>query len=263
MSLITLTTDFGLCDSYVGVMKGVILSIAPTARIVDLCHGIPPQDIVAGALALDQSTSFFPAGTIHVAVVDPGVGSARTTVIIETERATYIGPDNGLFDLVVQRERFKHAVELKYPRYRLPVVSATFHGRDIFAPAAAHRFSGVPMDDFGPAMDYLPKLKLTHPLPHGETLQVHILRVDHFGNIVTDLTPSVLSAWNPDTTPLTFEFLHSNFTGVVSTTYADVPEGAPVAYFGSSGRLEIAIRNGNAAGFFKAARGFSVAVKKW
>src|SRR4051812_19980165 len=125
---ITLTTDFGLCDTFVGVMKGVIFSIAPAAQIIDLCHGVPPQDIVAGALSLEESCAFFPSGTIHVAVVDPGVGSARAAIALETERALYVGPDNGLFDLVLKKEKLKRAVRLENPRYRLPLVSATFHG---------------------------------------------------------------------------------------------------------------------------------------
>ncbi len=162
MPIITLTTDFGFRDTFAGVMKGVILSIAPAAQIVDLCHGIPPQDILAGALALEESAAFFPRGTIHVAVVDPGVGSDREAIAVETERAFYIGPDNGLFDLVVKKERLKRAVKLQNPRYRLPAVSATFHGRDIFAPAAAHLANGVALDEFGAPIAPLTELAIPH-----------------------------------------------------------------------------------------------------
>lgn len=262
MPIITLTTDFGLSDTFVGVMKGVILTIAPTATIVDVTHGIPPQDVLARAMSLEESVAFFPPGTIHVAIVDPGVGSSRAGIVLETVRAIYIGPDNGLFDLVVKKERFKRAVTLDNPKYRLPSISSTFHGRDIFAPAAAHLFNGVPLTDFGPGWEIVPTLKISSPCNHGELLQIHILKVDHFGNIITDLMPDIYAEWNPGNTPMTFEFLHATFTGTVSATYADVPNGSPIAYFGSSGRLEIAVRNGNAAGFFKAARGFSVRLLK-
>ena len=260
--MITLTSDFGLCDPFVGVMKGVILSIAPSAPIVDLCHGVPPQDILAGALTLEESTAYFPAGTIHIAVVDPGVGSARAAVALETERAIYVGPDNGIFDLVLKKESLKRAVKLENPRYELPVVSHTFHGRDIFAPAAAHLFNGAPLDDFGPPLAELTKLKMPAPIEHGGRLQLHILRVDHFGNIITDLKPAAYAEWNPGNAPVKFEFMHTCFIGSVLTAFAGVPEGAPVAYFGSGGWLEIAIRNGHAAGYFKVARGFSVMLEK-
>src|SRR5438128_197516 len=125
LPIITLTTDFGLQDPYVGVMKGVIATIAPQAQIIDLTHGIPPQDILAGAMALEESCRYFPAGTIHVAVVDPGVGSQRAAVAIETNRSLYIGPDNGLFDLILRREKLQRAVRLEDPAVRLPAVSAT------------------------------------------------------------------------------------------------------------------------------------------
>ncbi|HLX61374.1 MAG TPA: SAM-dependent chlorinase/fluorinase [Planctomycetota bacterium] len=260
--MITLTTDFGLNDTFVGVMKGVILSIAPSAKIVDLSHGLPQQDIVAGALALEESCAFFPDGTIHVAVVDPGVGSARTAVALETERAFFVGPDNGIFELVLTKDRLKRAVKLENPRYWLPAVCATFHGRDIFAPAAAHLANGVELSEFGPPCEKLVALNLHGPCEHGAQLKIHVLRADHFGNLITDLTHDVYAKWNPENTPLNFEFAHSSFMVPVSSTFSDVPEGSPVAYFGSGGRLEIGIRNGNAAAFFKAGKGFSITVGK-
>src|SRR5262249_14929797 len=146
--LITLTTDFGYEDPFVGIMKGVILSIDAGARIVDLTHGIEPQDIRGAALALHYAAPFFPAGTIHVVVVDPGVGSARRPILIESEDAFFIGPDNGVLSLAAARKKALRAVELANPRYHLQPVSSTFHGRDIFAPAAAHLAAGASVDDF-------------------------------------------------------------------------------------------------------------------
>src|SRR5262249_40537352 len=145
--IITLTTDFGLADPYVGVMKGVILGIAPEARIIDITNEIPAQNIVAGALALESAVDYFPESTIHVGVVDPGVGSDREPVTIETDRFTCIGPDNGLFGLATKRSTIRRIVRLTNPAHRLTQVSFTFHGRDIFAPAAAHLAAGISFEE--------------------------------------------------------------------------------------------------------------------
>lgn len=262
MPLITLTTDFGLDDTFVGAMKGVILSIASSAQIVDITHGIPPQDIVAGALALEESCSFYPGGAVHVAVVDPGVGSARAPIALETERAFYVGPDNGIFELILKREKFKRAVRLENPKYRLPSVSSTFHGRDIFAPAAAHIACFVSLAELGPPCTELVKLAVPEPVLKTGQLEIHVLRIDRFGNLITDLTPEIYAQWNPQNAPVKFALAERSFTSAVSTTFADVPEGDCVAYFGSGGRLEIAIRNRNAAKFFNAGRGFSIVLEK-
>lgn len=259
--LITLSTDFGHTDAYVGTMKGVIATLAPQAKVIDLTHGIPPQDVLSGAMALEESCRFFPEGTIHVAVVDPGVGSARAAVALETERSLYVGPDNGIFQLVLKRERLLRAVRLENPRYRLREVSSTFHGRDVFAPAAAHLANGVSLDDLGPNAGALVALNLPHPFHDGASLRIHILRSDSFGNLITDLTPDVFDAWNAEKQLVGFEFPHACFAGVCNT-FSEVPSGMPLAYFGSAGRLEIAIRDGNAAAFFKAVRGTTVLLSK-
>jgi S-adenosylmethionine hydrolase len=265
--IITLTTDFGLRDAYAGVMKGVILSLAPAVRIVDLTHEIPAQDILAGALALEEACPYFPPGTIHLAVIDPGVGSERLPLALETERAFYVGPDNGVFDLVIKKEGFKRAVKLDNPQYwigsliRGAAVSRTFHGRDIFAPAAAYLAHGTPFENLGSPAAVSPKLSVSHPIAQGERLTIHVVRVDHFGNLITDLTPHVFKTWNPENEPVAFTLTHGRIAGICAT-FADVPEGSPVAYFGSSGRLEMAIRGGNAALCFKVLRGNSIAVER-
>ncbi len=213
-------------------------------------------------MALEDSCGFFPAGTIHVAIVDPGVGSTRAAIALETEHAYYIGPNNGICDHILKRERLLRAVKLENPRYRLSVVSATFHGRDIFAPAAALLANGTPLSAFGSTLRELTKLKIPTPVQQGDRLQIHILRVDHFGNLITDLLPPQFTMWNPENAAVEFKFTHTQFIGVVQLTYADAPENTPVAYFGSGGRLEVAIRNGNAAAFFKEGKGFSISLGK-
>lgn len=260
--LITLTTDFGLQDPYVGVMKGVIASIAPQANVIDLSHGVPPQDILAGAMMLEESCAYFPPGTIHVAVVDPGVGSQRAAVAIETHRSLYIGPDNGLFDLVLNKEGLRRAVKLENPALRLPAVSATFHGRDIFAPAAAHLAKGLSLESFGEPAGPLTPLHLPQPEADGEALSIHVLRADRFGNLVTDLTPQRHAKWNPDQLPLSVILGNARFVGI-SHTFSDVEHGTPVAYFGSANRLEIAIREGNAEQYFQASRGTMIRLEKF
>jgi S-adenosyl-L-methionine hydrolase (adenosine-forming) len=243
--IITLTTDFGLSDHFVGVMKGVILSIAPQAQMVDLAHGIPAHDILAGALSLEASYNYFPEGTIHVAVVDPGVGSERSAIAVKTERYYFIAPDNGLLDLVLRAEKPQKIVKLTNPKYRLSSVSATFHGRDIFAPAAAHVASGVPLEAMGELTGELTHLPIPAPKRIGEALEIHVLCADHFGNLITDLTRSEYDRWNQEGRKVSISCGKLEIHGV-SCTYAQVPQGQALAYFGSGGRLEIAVREGRA-----------------
>src|ERR1044071_10245 len=163
MAIITLTTDFGETDTYAGVMKGVILGIAPDASIVDLTHGITSQDIVGAALALESALDYFPDGTIHVAVVDPGVGSDRKAIAIQTENFFLVGPDNGLFSLALDRHPHLQAIHLTNSQFHLKSVSATFHGRDIFAPVAAQIARGAPLLDLGAPIEDLTKLVIPKP----------------------------------------------------------------------------------------------------
>jgi hypothetical protein len=242
--LITLTTDFGLNDAFVGIMKGVIAGINPHARVIDLAHGIPAQDILAGALTLRHSIAYFPPGTIHVAVVDPGVGSARRPLLIESNGNFLVGPDNGVLSLAVGDSTPTRIVQLANPTYHLQPTSATFHGRDIFAPAAAHLSRGVPPDAFGEKMDSFVKLALPKTVRTEKTLAGEVIYVDQFGNLFTNVE-------RRDLTGLAMDQLAVALGGYriqsIAAHYTAVRHGEFVAIFNSWGLLEIALNQGNAA----------------
>jgi hypothetical protein len=241
MAIITLTTDFGLADGYVGIMKAVILGIARDVRLVDLSHDIPPQDVREAIYLLDGAAPYFPAGTIHLAVVDPGVGSERRALVVRTGSACYVGPDNGLFTRPLA-ELGVQAWELDRPEFWLPQVSRTFHGRDIFAPVAAHLANEVPPAEMGRAIDDPVRLAISGPArdPDG-AVRGQVVHVDRFGNLITD----VPAAW------LTGEGWRCRIAGEVLTglsgTYAAAVPGALLMLIGSGDTLEIAERDGNAA----------------
>lgn len=251
MPLLTFTSDFGLRDSYVGVVHGVIAGIAPAARVIDLTHGVPAQDVRAGALALYIGCRYFPADTIHLAVVDPGVGTPRRALLLRTADQWFIGPDNGLFNLVAPTEALRGCWELTNPRYRLPTLSATFHGRDLFGPAAAHLANGVAPDDLGtptaPPLQ-LPDLQLCET-GLGETLGV-VLAVDHFGNMVTNIraTPD----WTEAVRARRVRAWLEGRPLCVVTTYGEAAgtggdrATSLLVLAGSSGLLEVAVANGSA-----------------
>ena len=185
--LITLLTDFGTRDAYVGSLKGVILSLNPEVRLVDLSHEVDPQDIRAGAFMLAEAAAYFPPGTIHLAVVDPGVGSRRRALAARCRGHYWVGPDNGLFHLIFNRAPDLAMVSLENPAYFRPRVSATFHGRDIFAPVAAHLSLGVDLDDFGPRVTDPVSLAFPEPEFGPETIQGEIISVDRFGNLISNI----------------------------------------------------------------------------
>src|SRR5258707_11254834 len=191
--IITLTTDFGLRDPFVGTMKGVILSICATARLVDLTHDVEPQDLLGAGLALEAALPFFPDGTVHLAVVDPGVGSGRRALAVGVGEHYLVGPDKGVLTPALRRARWT-AVELTAPEYRLPEVSRPFHGRDVFAPAAAYLAAGVPLERLGPVVGD-PVLR---PIPvsrlEGDVLVGEVLAVDRFGNLLTSIEAARLTA---------------------------------------------------------------------
>lgn len=259
---IALLSDFGYRDHYAGVMRGVIASIAPAAPVVDITHGIPPQSIAAGAIALRESWRFFPFGTIFVAVVDPGVGTARRPVAIETAAgARFIGPDNGVLWLAADQAGIARAVELRAPRFRLADVSQSFHGRDIFAPAAAHLWLRTPLGAFGPELDDLQQFSLGLVERKGTTLLGRVVYVDGFGNLVTNLGRAEVERLTPSKGAALSVTISGSAPITVRGTYGDVTPGAPVAMFGSFGLLEIAVRDGSAAGFFAAGPGAAVRVQ--
>lgn len=190
---ITLTTDFGTSDYFVGAMKGVVLSVCPSARIVDITHKIPAHDIQTGAFTLLASYKNFPKQTIHVAVVDPGVGSTRRPILIQSRDYFFVGPDNGLLSNAAEKESDVKVFHLTNEKYFCQSVSATFHGRDLFAPVAAWLACGVEAKEFGEEIDDFVKLGSLNPLVEGETLKGRIINIDRFGNIVTNIMPEHLT----------------------------------------------------------------------
>lgn len=185
--LITLTTDFGSKDPFVGIMKGVIFGINPNAHIIDLSHGIPPQDLMAGALVLRYSAPFFPQGTIHVAVVDPGVGTQRRPLLIESEGCFFIGPDNGILSLALEGKKVRQVIDLSNEIYHLKPTSATFHGRDIFAPVAAYLSLGIPQQELGVPVNDFAKLPWPEVIKTERAIQGEVIYIDGFGNLITNV----------------------------------------------------------------------------
>jgi len=245
--IITLTTDFGADDIFVGVMKGVILRINPAVRVIDLTHAVPPQSVEMGALLLRLAVPYFPAGTIHVAVVDPGVGSARRSVVVETESGILVGPDNGLLAPAAEQAGIKRLVECTNQSYWLPHLGATFHGRDIYAPVAAHLSCGVALESVGEFCAPLTPLAL--PLAKreqvGEQIQIRgtVVWVDRFGNLITNIAAQDIEAFPPQ--ELSVSIADTVIDGLVSA-YAAVPDGELLALLNSWGLVEIARRNGSA-----------------
>lgn len=251
--IITLTTDFGTSDAYVAIMKGVILTLAPDARLIDITHDIPPQDVFAAAVTLEAAVGCFPEGTIHLAVVDPGVGSNRAAIAVATAAGNLlVGPDNGLFSAVLERDAPVEAVRLDNAEFHRQPVSDTFHGRDIFAPAAGHLARGIALRDLGSPLDELVRMQMPAPVPRGNNLQLHVLAIDRFGNIITDLTREAFDLWR-ERTPLSRIGIRLRGAEIhgISRTYGDVPGAQPVAYFGSTNRLEIAVSQGSASALFQ------------
>ncbi len=268
---IALLTDFGLEDTYVGVMKGVIAGIAPDVPVIDITHAVPPGDIRHGAFKLWQAARYFPQGSVFTVVVDPGVGTARRPVAVAWHGRTFVLPDNGLMTYLLASAPAEAAVALENPEFRLPYVSSTFHGRDLFAPAAAHLARGVPLARFGPLVEDLarfdpPRLEVLQGAVRGE-----VVHVDRFGNLITSIgfleqreEALSLRPWlpGPAGTELPLAFLRVRLPSgrrlPLHRTFGDVPEGRPVAYVGSERLLEIAINRGRASDRLEMGRGAEV-----
>lgn len=261
---IAILTDFGYRDHYAGVMKGVITSICPQAPIIDLTHGIPPQHVLAGALALRESVNFFPRRTIFLAVVDPGVGTDRKPIAVETRSGPrLVGPDNGLLWLAAQRTEIKQIVELRSPRYRLPKVSTSFHGRDIFAPAAAWLWRGVRMHELGPPLQDIAQIDPGEGIIETPAqLDGKIIYVDRFGNLITNVSRASFERFSHRSQQCRLSIRIERRAPVfLCKAYAEAPSGAPLALFGSFDLLEIAVRDGNAATYFGASLGMRVSIR--
>ncbi|MBD2329113.1 SAM-dependent chlorinase/fluorinase [Alkalinema sp. FACHB-956] len=254
MQLLTLLSDFGWQDSYVGILKGVILGILPTATIVDLTHGIPPQDIAVARFQLLMAYAYFPPGAIHVAIVDPGVGSQRRAIAVQTENAYFVAPDNGLLSGVLAQQAIVQAVELTNADYwRSASPSTTFHGRDIFAPVAAYLAKGIPIEALGTPIDPASLVQLQFPLRQLSRNTYHgcIQAIDHFGNLITNFPAAFVQGWSWQ-----LQFQQTRYPG--QFTYADVRQGSPIGLIGSHGYLELAINRGNAQAILQAEVGDTI-----
>lgn len=241
MKIITLTSDFGQADGYVGTMKGVILGLAPAARLVDLSHEVAPQDIRQAGHILRQAAPYFPAGTIHLAVVDPGVGSARRPLLVATPQAAFVGPDNGLFTFALEQPDAQ-AYVLDRPEAWLPQISRTFHGRDIFAPVAAHLALGVAPTELGSPIHDAARLAQAAPQRLGNDCIVGaVAYVDRFGNLISDVPAAWLAAgaWACE--------IAGRDLGTLVASYAEADPGALLALVSSGGTVEVAVRDGSAA----------------
>jgi S-adenosylmethionine hydrolase len=255
--LITLLTDFGLSDVYVGTMKGAIANIDPTLQIIDLSHQVPPQHIAIARFQLMISHPYFPPGTVHIAVVDPGVGSQRRAIAVEFAGGFLVGPDNGLFSGVLSQSPAIAAVELDQPEYwRTATPSSTFHGRDIFAPVGAHLACGVPLTDVGTAID--PQALVTLDLPDwhrtSSGLRGSVQYIDRFGNLVTNIPGDEVNhhAWSLTLGTIQMPGQH---------TYSDAALGEPVAIVGSHGWVEVAVHGGDAQFQLRAELGSEVEIQ--
>ena len=258
MPAITLITDFGLRDGHVGAMKGVIRSIAPHAELVDISHEIPPQNIRHGGFVLKTAYAYWPADTLHVVVVDPGVGTERRAVVVQTEAGTFVAPDNGVLSYVLSEQAVVAAVSLTNTAYWHHPVSASFHGRDIFGPAAAHLAGGVPLLSLGELVPPESLVTFVVPRPHRHLdghLTVHVQHVDGFGNCSTDMPGD----WLQSAAQWRVQVGETMLDGI-GTTFGDVEEGAPVALVDSTGFVAIAVRNGSAAATMQLEVGSPIAV---
>ncbi|HEX9012821.1 MAG TPA: SAM-dependent chlorinase/fluorinase [Anaerolineaceae bacterium] len=246
MTVITLTTDFGLRDGYDGVLKGVIWSILPGASIADISHTIAPQNILEGAVVLSRAAFYFPPGTVHLAVIDPGVGTARRAIVLRAGEHTFVGPDNGLFTLILEAADRRNwpvrVVHLDKPQYWLPRISRVFHGRDIFAPAAAHLAAGVSLGEIGTPITDPIRLDIPRPARTAGGWTGHILVIDTFGNCSADVGLDQLGGREIRTIRVGGVEIH----GMVNA-FGDRPEGELIALFDSSDSLSICMVNGSAA----------------
>ncbi|MDX1600641.1 MAG: SAM-dependent chlorinase/fluorinase [Anaerolineales bacterium] len=257
---IALLTDFGTTDTYVGVMKGVIARIAPDATVIDVTHSVPPGDVANGAFQLWKAVRYFPEDAIFVIVVDPGVGTERRPIGARWQNRQLIAPDNGILSYLLAQADVEQSVELQDPRFQLENISTTFHGRDIFAPAGAHLAAGVPLQELGPALESLKRIRLPTFQRKGEQLQGEVVHIDQFGNLITSIGRIRadgellhINPWLREDPPFVLTrgevraALEDRPLLQLDETFGDVPPGELVAYIGSEGLLEVAVNQGSAA----------------
>jgi len=258
--VIALLSDFGTRDHYVGSMKGVILTICPDATLVDISHDVAPHDVLEGALELAASYRYFPVGTIFVAVVDPGVGSPRKGIAADTGDYRFVSPDNGLLTGVVREAPPKKVVELTERRYGRPTVSRTFEGRDRFAPAAAWLAKGIQLAALGRPVADLHRLDIPQPAVAEESIRGAVLRVDRFGNVITNVDRKTFEKFARD---VRVQIMAGGGTvGRLVATYADIQSGEVCALFGSTDHLELSANSGSAADILGLTRGAVVQIAR-
>ena len=265
MSIITLLTDFGTEDAYVGVMKGVILSINPDAVVVDVCHAVDPQDLVEAAYLINAFYRYFPKGTIHIIVVDPGVGGDRAIVAAGLAEHVFIAPDNGVLTLLMDENEIDDIVRVENPHFFLNEVSHTFHGRDIFAPVGSHISKGVPIEKLGPHLSMQDLIRLSIPKPYisdKNELIGTIISIDRFGNCISNINEKFLNKFIKNGPEKRLE-IKTGKTVIkrLSRSYTDVGSGCPLAIVGSFGYLEIALNCDNAGRRLNVQKGDTITLK--
>jgi len=266
MSIITLLTDFGTEDVYVGVMKGVILSINPSAAVVDVCHYIDPQDLIEAAYLIKSSYKYFPRGTIHIIVVDPGVGGDRSIVAVKISGHIFLAPDNGVLTLLMNEGEVDTIVRVENRRYFLDSISRTFHGRDIFAPVGSHISKGVPIEKLGPHLVMQDLIRLSIPKPYisdKDELIGMIISIDRFGNCMSNIDENFLNKFVKNGSEKKLEIkIGKTVINSLSHTYIDAGPKCPLAIIGSFGYLEIALNCDNAGHLLNIKKGDTITLKR-
>ncbi len=258
--IITLLTDFGTKDHYVGVMKGVILGISRSAQLVDLCHEIPSQDVRGAAYVIGTSYRYFPQGTIHCAVVDPGVGSERHGLVAKTNHYLFVGPDNGLFTMIYDLEKDAEVYKITESAHIPTEISSTFHGRDVFAPVAAHLSQGVPCSELGELISEPVRINTLRPDSKGSILKGTVIYMDRFGNLITNITRTDFDNF---VMQARFEIVADDVSlNEVANTYADASRGTMIALFGSTDYLELSVVMGSAARRLNLGVGNTISVRR-
>lgn len=255
--IITLTTDFGQTDFYVSAMKAAILSVNRDVRLIDVSHDIPAQDIMAGAWVTRNSAFLYPSGSIHLVVVDPGVGTTRKPVAVRIKDQIFVGPDNGIFSLVADQEPYD-AYQLTNTSFWSNERSNTFHGRDIFGPIAAHLSKGIELEELGVPLQELISYRWALPVADNEGIQGWVMHIDHYGNMITNITREMLEAVTSKS-PVKI-YVGNSILKEIVRTYADVDTGTPAALIGGSGHLEIAVNGGNAEQLLSGHKGMPISV---
>jgi hypothetical protein len=257
---ISLLTDFGLADNFVGVMKGVIFNINPLAKIIDITHSIHPHDIRQAAFILKYSFKFFPKGTIHVVVVDPTVGSKRKNIIVQTDNYYFIGPDNGVLYLAVRQDNIKKIIRMDNDKYFLSPVSDTFQGRDIFAPAAAHLSKGAPIDSLGTILQQMVSIKLPEAMIKKNCLIGEVIHIDNFGNLITNIEKELFENF---VSKQRFAIrINKKTITRISHSYCEAKVGDLLAIFDSFNMLEISVNQNSADTLLHSKLGTRITVEK-